>query len=144
MKRLVTEILFWNNKYNSLEKLRDKSVNAKHAAYKISQDNNIFFFQFFFFFFFFFFRRKYARNVRAYFLEKWKNNIFQNVVCCNYFPSILSVDFFFFFLHKTMRYVCMQGRIQRVCGEGSFDSKFHFHGKFWINSINLEYHIYPK
>ena len=25
-----------------------------------------------------------------------------------------------------------------------FDSKFHFHGKFWINLINLEYHFYPK
>ena len=27
--------------------------------------------------------------------------------------------------------------------EPHFDSKFHFHGKFWINLINLEYRIYP-
>ena len=25
-----------------------------------------------------------------------------------------------------------------------FDSKFHFHGKFWINLINLVYNIYSK
>ena len=31
-------------------------------------------------------------------------------------------------------------------GEGGapFDSKFHFHSKFWINLINTGYHIYPK
>ena len=25
-----------------------------------------------------------------------------------------------------------------------FDSKFYFPGKFWINLMNFEYHIYPK
>ena len=28
--------------------------------------------------------------------------------------------------------------------ETSFDSKFHFHRKFWIKLINLEYRFYPK
>ena len=43
-----------------------------------------------------------------------------------------------------------QGRNQRGLGGGDdsaephIDSKFHVHGKFWINMINLEYRIYPK
>ena len=28
--------------------------------------------------------------------------------------------------------------------EPTCDSKFHFHRKFWINLINLGYHVYPK
>ena len=31
-----------------------------------------------------------------------------------------------------------------VSVEYPFISKFHFHGNFWKNLINLEYRIYPK
>ena len=47
----------------------------------------------------------------------------------------------------SISYHFSQGQIQsglEVSGKPHFDSKFHFHGKFWINLINLGYRIYPE
>ena len=72
--------------------------------------------------------------------KKKKKNCNFSVGKQKHFVRVFSAERYPFPLETRGGFKCCSG----VSGKSTFDSKFHYHSKFWLHLLNLGHHIYPN